>query len=244
MRRAQKQMQAPKVRRFYTQVTVVAEDDAYKVLLDGRVLRTPAQAEISLPTELAATLIAQEFDRQGEHIEPMSMPVTRLTNTAIDGVASDLQAVVEDILRYASSDLLYYRADAPERLIALEAAAWDPVLEWAEGELGVRFVLAEGIMHVEQPRPTIAAVGTYLRQRREPLRLASLHVITTLTGSALLALAVDAQALDAEAAWQAAHVDEDWNIAQWGADAEAAERRENRKRDMMGAVALLAAIRE
>lgn len=242
MRRAQKHMQTPRPKRFYTRVEVEGDGGTFRVLLDGRAVRTPAKAELLLPTERAAKLVAQEYEAQGEYIDPITMPVTRLVNTAIDGVASDPQAVAEDILRYASSDLLCYRADSPERLIALEAEAWDPVLEWAEGELGVRFMLAEGVMHVEQPRATIAAVGAYLRPRREPLRLAALHVMTTLTGSALLALAVEAGAVDADTAWKAAHVDEDWNIAQWGEDAEAADRRAARKRDMMGAVALLEAI--
>lgn len=243
MRRAQKHMQTPRPKRFYTRVEVEGDGGTFRVLLDGRAVRTPAKAELLLPTERAAKLVAQEYEAQGEYIDPITMPVTRLVNTAIDGVAGDPQAVAEDILRYASSDLLCYRAEAPERLIALEAEAWDPVLEWAEGELGVRFMLSEGVMHVEQPRTTIAAVGAYLRPRREPLRLAALHVVTTLTGSALLALAVEAGAVSAEEAWQKAHVDEDWNIAQWGEDAEAADRRAARKRDMMGAVALLGAMK-
>ncbi|WP_309086529.1 ATP12 family protein [Chelativorans sp.] len=242
MRRAQQNMRNPLPKRFYERVEVTGEGGGWKVLLDGRAVRTPAGAELVLPTEAAARLVADEFGAQGEQINPMTMPITRLVNTAIDGVANDVQVVAEDILRYASTDLLYYRADAPERLIKLQAEAWDPVLEWAETTLSVRFILAEGVMHVEQPRTTIAAVGSHLLPRRDPLRIAALHVMTTLTGSAILALAVEAGAIDAEMAWKAAHVDEDWNISQWGEDAEAAARRSARKRDMMGAVALLKAI--
>ncbi|WP_011580985.1 MULTISPECIES: ATP12 family chaperone protein [Chelativorans] len=242
IRRAQNQMRQPMPKRFYERVEVSGEGNAWKVLLDGRAVRTPAGVELVLPNEAAASLIAGEFAAQGEQIDPMSMPVTRLVNTAIDGVAADVQAVMEDILRFASTDLLYYRADAPERLIQLQAEAWDPVLDWAEAQLSTRFILAEGVMHVEQPRSAIAAVGAHLRPRADPLRLAALHVMTTLTGSAILALAVEAHAIEAEAAWEAAHVDEDWNISQWGEDAEASARRAARKRDMMGAVALLAAL--
>lgn len=173
----------------------------------------------------------------------MSMPVLRLVNTAIDGVASDPQAVLEDILRFASSDLLCYRADGPQGLVDRESEHWDPVVDWASASLGARFNLAEGIIHVDQPREAIAVLGAHLAQRAEPLRLAALHVMTSLTGSALLALAVDFGQLDGEAAWQAAHVDEDWQIEQWGQDAEAVARRAHRKRDMMGAIALLDAIR-
>lgn len=242
VRRAQKQMRQVLPTRFYAKADVASAEDGHKAVLDGRVVRTPAGAEMTLPTEAAARLVAEEYDAQHDHIDPMTMPVTRLANTAIDGVASDVQAVVEDILRFASSDLLCYRADAPERLVVLQAEAWDPVLDWAEAELGARFVLAEGVVHVEQPRQTIAAVGGHLRPRRDPFRIAALHVMTSLTGSALLALAVEAGAIDAETAWKAAYVDEDWNISQWGEDAEAAERRAARKRDMMGAVAFLKAL--
>lgn len=244
VRRAQKQMRTPLPKRFYKSVGVELSEDGkrHRVVLDGRGVRTPAAAVVELPSAEAARLVADEYDAQTDELDPMAMPVTRLVNTAIDGVATDLQAVAEDILRYASSDLLCYRAEAPERLVVLEAEAWDPVLDWAEADLGARFILAEGVMHVEQPRTAIAALDTHLRPRREPFRLAALHVMTSLTGSALLALAVEARALSPERAWQAAHVDEDWNIAQWGEDAEAAASRALRERDMMGAAALLAAL--
>ena len=187
--------------------------------------------------------MADEFAAQGETIDPTAMPVYRLVNTAIDGVASDPQAVLEDILRFASSDLLCYRAGFPDALVERQAEAWDPVIDWARSTLGARFLLAEGVIHVEQPRETIAAIGVHLSQRAEPLRLAALHVMTSLMGSALLALAVDFGQLDAEAAWNAAHVDEDFQAGQWGHDSEAVARRAFRKRDMMAAVRLLEAIR-
>jgi chaperone required for assembly of F1-ATPase len=172
----------------------------------------------------------------------MTMPVMRLANTAIDGVAADPQAVIEDILRFASSDMLCYRADAPEALVARQADAWDGVLDWARASLGARFLLVEGVMHIEQPREAIGAVGIHVSQRSEPMRLAALHLMTSLTGSALLALAVECGEFDLEAAWTAAHVDEDWQIEQWGQDAEAIQRRSNRKRDMAAAVHLIEAL--
>ncbi|MCB1453820.1 MAG: ATPase, partial [Rhizobiaceae bacterium] len=162
--------------------------------------------------------------------------------TAIDGVADDVQAVLEDVLRYASSDLICYRADAPQELIGRQSDAWDPVLDWAQSALGARFILAEGVMPVEQPRETIAVLGAYLAQRREPFRIAALHVMTSLMGSALLALAVDAGELDMDGAWVAAHVDEDWNINQWGEDVEAARRRAQRQLEMRAAGALIGAL--
>ncbi|MEI9413846.1 ATP12 family chaperone protein [Mesorhizobium sp. Cs1321R2N1] len=243
VRRAQIQMKTPLPKRFYKEVSVVPVEAGFAVQLDGRPVRTPGKALLALPTEAAATLVAGEFAEQGETINPVTMPVMRLVNTAIDGVASDPQAVLEDILRFASSDLLCYRADAPQGLVERQNEQWDPVIDWARAALGVRFNLAEGIIHVEQPRETIAVLGSHLAQRDEPLRLAAIHVMTSLTGSALLALAVDFGELDGEEAWAAGHVDEDWQIAHWGQDAEAVARRAARKRDMMAAVSLLEALR-
>ncbi|MBZ9740474.1 MULTISPECIES: ATP12 family chaperone protein [unclassified Mesorhizobium] len=243
VRRAQIQMKTPLPKRFYKEVSVTPVEGGFAVHLDGKPVRTPGKALLALPTEAAAALVADEFAQQGETINPMTMPVMRLVNTAIDGVATDPQAVLEDVLRFASSDMLCYRADAPQGLVERQNEQWDPVIDWARASLGARFNLAEGIIHVEQPRETIAVLGSHLAQRAEPLRLAAIHVMTSLTGSALLALAVDFGALDGEEAWAAGHVDEDWQIAQWGQDAEAVARRATRKRDMMAAVSLLEALR-
>jgi chaperone required for assembly of F1-ATPase len=242
VRRAQIQMRTPLPKRFYKEAAAVPVDNGFAVQLDGKPVRTPGKALLALPTEEAARLVAAEFAAQGDVIDPMTMPVLRLVNTAIDGVAADPQAVLEDIVRFASSDLLCYRADAPQGLVDRQNALWDPVIDWAGTALGARFELAEGIVHVRQPRETIAVVGAYLSQRAEPFRLAALHVMTALTGSALLALAVDGGTIDAETAWNAGHVDEDWQAEQWGQDAEALARRRNRKRDFMAAVALLDAL--
>lgn len=243
VRRAQIQMKTPLPKRFYKEVSVSKGDGGFAVHLDGRSVRTPARALLSLPTEKAARLVADEFTAQEEVIDPVSMPVMRLVNTALDGVANEQQAVLEDILRFASSDLLCYRADTPQGLVDSQNTHWDPVMDWACSTLGARFKLAEGVIHVEQPRESIAVLGSYLAQRSGSLRLAALHLMTSLTGSALLALAVEAGELDAEAAWLAAHVDEDWQISQWGQDAEAVARRNARHRDFTAAVQMLEALR-
>ena len=242
VRRAQNQMKAPLPKRFYKAVSVEQEGDAFSVRLDGKPVRTPGRALLALPTEAAARLVAAEFEAQDEVIDPVAMPAMRLVNTAIDGVAADPQAVLEDILRFASSDLLCYRADGPQGLIDRQNRHWDPVLDWTRGTLGARFNLAEGVIHIEQPRESIAVLGAHLAQRAEPLRLAAVHLMTSLTGSALLALAVERGGLVAEEAWQAAHVDEDWQIEHWGQDSEAVARRSLRKRDFMAAAGLLEAL--
>lgn len=242
VRRAQNQMRTQLPNRFYKTVTTAETPVGHVIHLDGKPVKTPARAVMALPTAAGAQLVADEFEAQGEKIDPVTMPVMRLVNTAIDGVASDTQAVLDDILRFASSDLVCYRAGAPEGLIERQNEAWNPVIDWARQRLGARLFLTEGVIHVEQPREAIDAIGIHLKMRDEPLRLAAIHVMTSLTGSALLALAVDTGEMEADSAWAAAHVDEDWNISQWGEDAEAAARRAFRKRDMLAAAGLLKAL--
>lgn len=242
VRRAQLQMRTPLPKRFYEAATVEEGEGGFVVKLDGKSARTPARTPVALPTRRAAQLVADEFEVQHEVIDPVTMPAFRLVNTAIDGVSREPDAVVEDLLRFASSDMLCYRANSPQRLVDRQNEAWDGVLDWARAALGARMNLAEGVIHVDQPREAIAALGLHLSGRVEPLRLAALHLMTSISGSALLALAVEAGELDAGTAWTAAHVDEDWQIEHWGQDAEAVSRRAQRKRDFMAAVKLIEAL--
>lgn len=242
IRRAQNQMRQSLPKRFYKSVEYIEIPEGFSILLDGKPVRTPGRAPLVLPSRAAAALVAGEFDAQREVIDPVSMPVLRLANSAIDGVAPDLQAVIEDVVRFSASDLICYRAGEPAGLVARQAQAWDPVLGWARAALGARFVLAEGVVHVGQPKESVAAVRRWLDARRDPFRLAAIHVMTTLTGSALLALAVEAGALDSGDAWAAAHVDESWNAEHWGDDAEAVARAAARRRDFDAAVALAQAM--
>ncbi|HXG79879.1 MAG TPA: ATP12 family protein [Methyloceanibacter sp.] len=224
--------------RFYKEVTVGANEAGASLLLDGRPVRTPGKAALALPSRALAEAVAEEWRAQGERIEPETMPLTRLANSAIDGVVGREEAVIGDILAFAGSDLLCYRAHGPRALAEAQARHWDPVLAWARETLKAPFVLAEGVMHVEQPEASLARIKTWLLGR-DPFSLSALHVMTSLTGSALLALAVALGKLSPEEAWAAAHVDEDFQISQWGEDAEAAERRSNRWRDFSAAARLL-----
>jgi chaperone required for assembly of F1-ATPase len=242
VRRAQIQMRAPLPKRFYKAVSVGSGADGFTVLLDGKTARTPGRAALALPTAAAARLVADEYEAQAESIDPVTMPTTRLANAAIDGVARQADAVAEDIVRFASSDMLCYRADSPEALVRLQNRHWNPILDWAHETLGARMTLAEGVVFVEQPSQSIEALRRHVVSRSETFRLAGLHLMTTITGSALLALAVDGGFLDAEAAWLAAHVDEDWQAEQWGHDSEAVARRNERKRDFLAAVRLVEAL--
>ena len=211
---------------------------AFRLLLDGKPVRTPAKKDLLLPTRALAEAVAAEWDAQTERIDPTTMPLTRLANSAIDGVTGREAEVRADIVKYAGSDLVCYRAEGPEALVARQADAWNPILEWAATDLGVRLILAQGVMPVVQPQAALARIAEAV-QPLSPFQLAGLHVATTLTGSAVLALAILRGRLMPQEAWATAHVDEDYQIELWGADAEAESRRRKRWQDMQAASRLL-----
>ena len=203
VRAAQANMRQPTIKRFYKEAQVrEAEGGGFALTLDGRPARTPGQEPARRREPRRSwRLVAEEWARQGETLDPADMPVTRLLNSAIDGVARTMDETRAEIARYAGSDLLCYRAEGPETLAERQRLAFDPVLDWAAEALGARFNLAAGVVHVAQPPEAIAAVRAALDAVDDPAALAALSVITTLTGSALLALAVRAALLSADEAW-------------------------------------------
>lgn len=227
-------------KRFYKDVAVSETPEGFAVTLDGKPVRTPGKRLLAAPLRELAQVMADEWNAQAETIDPMSMPMTRLANSTIDGVADNTDAVREDIAKYFASDLLFYRAGFPDALIAQQAQHWDPVLRWAADDLGAHFILGEGVMHVAQPDRAIAAAREALP--RDPWGIAAMHVVTALTGSALLALALKHKARDEAQVWAAAHVDEDWNSRQWGEDEEVSSRRASRLRDFEAAATVLKAL--
>jgi chaperone required for assembly of F1-ATPase len=233
-----KQPAAPPRPRFYKTVTVAEEHGRFRVLLDGKTMRTPAKNELAVPTRALADAIAAEWDSQGERIDPATMPLTRLANSILDGVIGREAEVRQDIAKYAESDLVCYRAENPQDLVVRQVRAWNPVLAWAQEALGAGFQVAEGVMPVRQSDAAIAAISNAL-EPYDAYRLAALHVMTSLMGSVLLALAHAKGRLSAEEAWAAAHIDEDWQVSHWGEDAEAKARRDRRWADMQAASRLI-----
>lgn len=227
-------------KRFWKEVACVAEENGFAIHLDGRPTRTPARAQLVLPNRVLAEIVAQEWRDVGELIEPATMPVTRIVNTAIDAVSKRTVEVADDCARYASSDLVCYRAEEPLRLVERQSLHWDPVLAWAKDTYGWRFMLARGIIHVAQPEETLASVRNHLHRIDHPLRLSALHVVTTITGSLLLALSLAEGAFGPTAIWNAAHVDEDVQMEFWGQDDEAVERRKLREAEFRAAATILA----
>jgi chaperone required for assembly of F1-ATPase len=230
-------------RRFYKEVAAQQRDGAFVLLLDGRVAKTPGGNDLALPTLMAGQALAAEWAALGEVIDPALMPLTRIVNSAIDGVAHRLASTAEEIVKYAGSDLVCYRAPEPQALARAEASAWDPVLAFARNRLGAFFLCTEGVLFIEQPEAAMLAVQAAVARIANngpaaPFALAALSVMTTLTGSALLALAVVHCDLTAAEAWRAAHLDEDFEMQAWGEDAEALRRRARQWREMEAAALL------
>lgn len=231
---------APQRKRFYKAASLDEVEGGFAVVLDGKSIRTPAGQPVVVPNREIANAVVEEWNAQGEFIDPMTMPLTRLANSTIDGVMDNVAAVADDIEKFFGSDLLFYRAAFPEELIARQTQHWDPVLRWAADDLGAHFILTEGIMHVTQPDKAVAAARAALPA--DAWRVAALHVVTTVTGSALLALALAQGALSRQQVWAAAHVDEDWNSEKWGSDGEVELRRAARLLDFEAAATVLKAL--
>jgi chaperone required for assembly of F1-ATPase len=231
---------APRRKRFYAKADVVEAADGFAITLDDRPVRTPSGRALAAPSRAIADAMSGEWQAQAEFIDPLTMPYTRFANSVVDAVADRVEDVTGDVAKYLGSDLLFYRAGHPEALVAREAAHWDPILFWAADALGAHFILAEGIVHVRQPDTAIAAARAALPS--DPWSIAALHVITTLTGSALLALALLHGVIDQDQVWTAAHVDEDWNTEKWGVDEEVAARRAARWVDFTAAAGILKAL--
>ncbi len=235
MRAAQAGMKPTLPKRFYKEAGVEERDGFFHLTLDGRSAKTPGKKALAVPSQGLADAIAKEWAEQGEEIDPSTMPVTRIVNSAIDGVSSRQGEVVDDLVRYAGSDLIYYRVSEPARLVQSQDSAWNPILDWVKDSQGARFTLAEGVMHVTQPDEAIAAIRRTVEGIDSPFALAALHVMTTLSGSVLIALAHALGPLDADQAWAAAHVDELYQESVWGEDYEAMERRRRREADFRAA---------
>jgi chaperone required for assembly of F1-ATPase len=227
-------------RRFFQTVSVVPDGEGFRICLDGKPVRTPARRMLAAPTPELAEALAKEWQAQQEFIDPAQMPLTRLANAIIDRVTAAPGPVAADIKKYLGSDLLYYRAGAPERLRARQAQHWDPILAWARDGLGAEFKIGEGIVHVAQPKAAIEAAASAIPE--DPWQLGALHAATTLSGSALIALALLRDRLSIDAAWLAAHIDEDWNMELWGRDEIALSQRAFRFAEFQAAATVLGAM--
>jgi chaperone required for assembly of F1-ATPase len=230
------------MKRFYKSVGVDHAPECFRILLDGEPVETPGRRTLLLPTQALALAIAEEWHGQGEEIIPISMPMLRMANTALDGVSQTRDAVIAAILRFGEYELLCYRAESPAELAALQAAEWAPLLEWVYAHYGVRLLTSSGVAYIEQPPETLTRLGAAVAAY-DDFALAALHVTASITGSLVLALALAEGAINPAQAFQLSRIDETYQTGLWGEDAEAAARAKALAREMDVAAAFLAASR-
>ncbi|SEF65944.1 Chaperone required for the assembly of the F1-ATPase [Thalassococcus halodurans] len=224
---------APK--RFWTDATVTDADGGFTVLLDKRAVKTPAKAPLILPTQAMAQAIAEEWQAQTDKIDPNTMPVTRSANAAIDKVRIQHAEVADMIAAYGDSDLLCYRADSPEELVARQAETWDPYLAWAEEALGAKLEPRTGVIHAGQDAASLTRLSEAVHAF-DPFELTAFHDLVSLTGSLILGFAAERSWAESSSIWSASRVDENWQIEQWGEDEEAQATEQVKKRSFEDAL--------
>ncbi len=225
----------PLPKKFYKLATVT---DELGIALDGRTVKTPMKAKLNLPSRALADAIAAEWNSQVGSINPAAMPLTKLANTAIDRAGAERKFVAGQVVEFAGSDMVCYRAETPTNLVELQAIAWDPIVAWATAMMDSKVTFVAGIIHQKQDNATIAKIEAYVATLSN-FELTVAHNLTTLTGSALLGLMLTAEAISPELGWQAAHVEEDFQISTWGQDDEAQARRAFRRIDFDGSMHFL-----
>ncbi len=222
------------MKRFWTEVSVEAEGKDFAVKLDGRTVKTPAKRILMVPSKRMAQRIAAEWEAQQETVDPKTMPWTRSANAAIDKVALQRSGVMAHLAEYAGSDLLCYRAEGPDRLVLRQQTTWGPILDWATKTFDVQFALTAGVMPVTQPSESVAKLADTMKPMSD-IQLTGFYDLVTLSGSFAIALATARQFQSAHELWAASRLDEDWQIEQWGEDAEASEAAELKKQAFLHA---------
>ena len=228
---------APK--RFWKQAEVVAVETGFTVSLDGRSLKTPAKGAFWVPSLALAQEVAREWQAQVEKIRPETMPFTRTANSALDKVTPQFAGVADMLAAYGGTDLLCYRATAPQELVARQAAVWDPILAWTEAHIGARLMSTSGVMPVEQAPESLTRLAKAVHAMT-PFQLAAFHDLVAISGSLVVALAVINGHLTAEAAFDASRIDEQWQIDLWGVDEDAAESEALKRENLLHAARFFA----
>jgi chaperone required for assembly of F1-ATPase len=227
------------MKRFYKTVSVVPAGGGFGVALDGKTIKSPAKADLVLPSRALAEAVAAEWEAQAGEVVPSSMPLMQLAATAIDKVAPNRELIIDTIAPYGGTDLLCYRAEAPAALAARQAAAWQPLLDWAMTAHDAPLTTTSGIVHQAQPEASLAALRATVAAQ-DDWRLTALHQATALTGSLIIGLALLAGRIDADEAFELAELDASFQIERWGEDAEAAARRAALRAELQAAQRLIA----
>jgi chaperone required for assembly of F1-ATPase len=219
------------MKRFYKEAKPVAAGGQFGVQLDGKPLLTPGKRELRVPRRALAEAIAAEWQGQGLTVKPLELPLTRLVSTALDRVEPRRADVIAEIAKYATTDLLCYRADQPKELIERQHQIWQPLLDWAETRYAARFKATQGILPVEQDPTALTAIERAIAAY-DSLQIVALHLATTSCGSVVLGLALIEDRMTPDEAFAAAALDESFQIERWGEDAEQTQRRAALKEDI------------
>lgn len=230
------------MKRFYKHAQAAPVEGGYAVTLDGKPMRTPGKAPLVVPTEALAAAIAEEWEAQTGDIDPLQMPLTRLVATAIDRVTVQRAAVVDEIVAYAGTDLVCYRATEPAELVARQEAVWQPLVEWLRERYDVAIAVTSGVMATAQP-PRVAEAVRAVVESLPPLPLTALHALTTAAGSVVVGLAAMEGRLDLPGIWAAAQLEEDFQIERWGEPPESKRRRDALRRDLEATCRFVALLR-
>ena len=223
-----------KPKRFWKEAKVAEVEGGFRVELDGRPVKTPAKTEVILPTRALGEAIAAEWDAQIEEVDPTKMPFTRMANSALDKVATQHDEVAEMLAEYGGTDLLCYRATSPAELIDRQAAAWDPLLDWAFDEMGTRLATGAGVMHVAQDQAALDILAARVHEMNN-FKLSGFHDLVGISGSLVLAFAAAFNQQEIDAIWALSRIDETWQEEQWGVDEEAAEQAAVKKSEFLHA---------
>lgn len=209
-----------KQKRFWSDAAAVEAEGGFAIHLDGRAVKTPAKTSLVVPALALAQGIADEWCAQEEVVDPLSMPLTRSANAAIDKVAAQFDEVAELIAAYGESDLICYRAPDPAGLVARQSEAWDPLMTWSADTLSAPLNAGAGVMHLAQPEASVAVLAERVRGL-DPFALTALHDLVSLSGSLVIGFAALEDAWPIETLWTASRIDEQWQTDQWGEDEEA-----------------------
>lgn len=202
----------------------MANGDGFTVALDGRMVKTPAKRSLIAPTEALAHAMAKEWAAQGMEIDPFSMPLTQLANSALDRTGTQRAEIVKAVSAYGGSDLICYWADAPAELIDRQRAAWRPLIDWANDRFDISLVVVQGIVHKPQEPRTLANLREEVASL-DDFRLTGLADCVAAAGSLIIGLALLHGRLDSDGVFESSQVDETFQIDLWGEDWEQKQKR-------------------
>ncbi|EIW84993.1 ATP12-domain-containing protein [Coniophora puteana RWD-64-598 SS2] len=207
------------LKRFWKTVGVKRQQDGFTVTLDSRPIKTPAGNTLLLPTskQLAASLIAFEWENQETVLKPHALPMTSIASRAIDFM-SDKNTCAElraSLLDYLHTDTICFQNDDPPQLVELQTKYWDPLLDWARKTFDIDLQVSSSILFSSQSEETARKLGEILA-KMDPWELAVMERATYTTKSFIISLALIKGHLTAEQAALASQVEVASQIQRWG----------------------------